>query len=193
MAKLVAIDVAILPPPDVAARVVALSAGLPAADDGLRLDAERLPHITLTQQFVREDELSGAFDRVAEVLKEQQPFRVLVTGSGHSGHTLWLEVERSDALNGLHEQVMEALRGLERADGGPAAFFEGEGRLRDVLWVEGYRLKSSFGAFTPHITLGPGDEPPDIEPFTFEATTVAACQLGRFCSCRRALRVWTLT
>jgi hypothetical protein len=82
---------------------------------------------------------------------------------------------------------------VERPGGTPAAFVDGDARVRDLLWVSSYRLKSSFGAFTPHITLGHGAQPPHIEPFEFEATTVAACQLGRFCSCQRVLRSWSLT
>ena len=61
MSKLVAMDVAILPPADVTARAINFSAGLPSEGArGLRLDAEHLPHVTLTQQFVREDEIDAA-------------------------------------------------------------------------------------------------------------------------------------
>ena len=116
-----------------------------------------------------------------------------VNGSGKSGHTIWMAIERSAAIASLHEQVMDALRGYERPGGTAAAFVDGDARVGDVLWVTGYRLKSSFGAFTPHITLGHGDDAPDIAPFTFVADTVAACHLGRFCTCRRALRTWELT
>jgi hypothetical protein len=65
--------------------------------------------------------------------------------------------------------------------------------MGDVIWVSGFRLKAAFGEFTPHVTLGHGKEPPAIEPFAFDATTVAACHLGRFCTCRRVLANWTLT
>ena len=191
--KLVALDVAILPPADVTKRAIDYSAALPAEGaQGLTLDAEHLPHLTLTQQFVREEELEAVFGRIDEVLQEQRPLRILMTGSGHSGHTLWLAAERTPDLLGLHERLMEALRGLERPDGGPHAFFEESGRVGDVMWVAGFRLKSSFGAFTPHITLGHGQQSPAVEPFAFDATTVAACHLGRFCACRRVLRSWTL-
>jgi 2'-5' RNA ligase len=192
MSKLVAMDVAILPPADVTARAIEFSAALPSERSQYRLDAEHLPHITLTQQFVRQDELDSAFARIDEALQQQRPLRIAITGGGQSGHTLWLSVERTPDLQELHERVMEALRGLERPDGGPHAFFEGQGRMGDVLWVAGFRLKSSFGAFTPHITLGHGNEPPSVEPFEFDATTVAACHLGRFCTCRRVLRAWDL-
>ena len=193
MSKLVAIDVAILPPPDVTTRAIELSAALPVeGSQGLRLDAEHLPHITLTQQFIREDELDAAFERIDDVVAGLRPIRVVATGAGASGHTLWIEIERSPELFTLHEQLMEALRGFERPDGGPGAFADGEGRMGDVVWVASYRLKASFGHFTPHITLGHGTQPPAIETFAFDAATIAAAHLGRFCTCRRVLRAWHL-
>jgi 2'-5' RNA ligase len=193
MRHLVALDVAILLPADVSARAVALSAALPLeGSQGLQLDAEHLPHITMTQQFVREEELPLVFSRVEEVLAGQPPFRIRITGGGHSGHTLWLTVERTKELLDLHHRLMAALIGLERPDGGPHAFFEETGRLGDVLWVGGFRLKAGFGAYSPHITLGHGATLPAVEPMAFDATTIAACHLGRFCTCRRVLRSWTL-
>src|SRR5688500_174114 len=89
MMKVVALDVAILPPPDVMARAMDYSAALPAdGSQGLRLDDEHLPHITLTQQFVRQEELDVVFANIEDVLEQQPPLRMRVTGSGHSGHTL---------------------------------------------------------------------------------------------------------
>jgi 2'-5' RNA ligase len=194
MSTLLALDVAILlPPPDVRQRAMHLSATLPADESqGLRLDAEHLPHITLTQQFVRVDELDAIFDRVDEALRGQPPLTIHVTGGGKGASSVWMAVERTAAMSQLHERLMETLRGFERPGGGPATFFEGDARVGDVVWVTGYRLKSSLSAYTPHITLGHASEPPRVDPFTFEATTVAACHLGRFCSCCRVLRSWEL-
>ena len=191
MAALLAVDVAILPPADVSARARALSAALPD-EAGFRLDAEHLPHVTLLQAFLREDELETALERVDEALRGRDAPRLRVTGGGKGGSSVWMAIERSPELDAMHEALMHALVGLERPGGTPAAFAGGDARVGDVLWVTGYRLKSSFGAFTPHITLGHATEPPSIEPFTFTAETVAACHLGRFCTCRRILRSWTL-
>jgi 2'-5' RNA ligase len=193
MSTLVAVDVAILTPPEITARAIELSAALPAdGSQGLRLDSEHLPHITLTQQFIREDELDAAFERIDGIVATAAPLRVVATGPGRSGHTLWIAIERTPELSELHEQLMGSLRGVERPDGGPHAFVGGNGRMGDVLWVASYRLKASFGHFTPHITLGHGTEPPAIEPFAFDATTIAAAHLGRFCTCQRILRSWHL-
>ena len=193
MVKLVALDVAILPPPDVMAQAIALSAALPSeGSQGLRLDGEHLPHVTLAQLFVRQEELELAFSHVDAVAADQPPLRTVITGGGQSGHTLWMSIERTRELLDLHDRLMEELRGVERQEGGPHAFFEENGRVRDVLWVAGYRLKSSSSAYTPHITLGHGDRAPVIAPFAFDETTIAACHLGRFCTCRRVLRSWSL-
>ena len=193
MSALLALDVALLLPPDARDRAMRLSADLPAAEShGLRLDADHLPHITLTQHFVRVDEVDAVLERIDETLRGQPPIAVRVTGAGKSGSTVWMAVERTDAIVSLHERLLEALRGLERPGGTAAAFVDGDARVGDIAWVTGYRLKSSLTEYNPHVTLGHAAEAPAIEPFAFEATTVAACHLGRFCSCRRVLRSWDL-
>lgn len=194
MSDLLALDVALLPPPDVRARAVDLSARLPAGRSrGLRLDEDHLPHVTLTQQFVRAADLDGVFHALDTVLATQPPLTLRVMGGGRTaGGTVWIAIDRTDALASLHHRLMDALREFERVGGGPSAFADGDARVGDVAWVTGYRVKASFLAYSPHITLGHASRAPRIEPFAFEATTVAACQLGRFCTCRRVLRGWTL-
>ena len=193
MSTLLALDVAILPPPDIGERAVRLSAALPAdQSQGLRLDANRIPHITLTQQFVHGDDLEAIFDRLDEALRDQPPMKLQVTGGGKGANSVWMVVERSAPISGLHGHLMDALHGFERPDGGAAAFVDSDAREGDIAWVTKYRRTASLGAYTPHITLGHASEPPRVEPVTFQATTVAACHLGRFCTCRQVLRSWQL-
>jgi len=192
MTKLVALDVAILPPPEVMARAIASSAALPRdGAERLVLDAAHLPHITLTQQFVRYEELDAAYAEIDEVLDGHAPLELTITGGGQSGNTLWMAVERTPQLLDLHERLMNALKNLERTNGDAHAFLEG-GRVGDVHWVGGFRQQAAFGAYTPHITLGHGAKPPIVERMECDATAVAACHLGRFCSCRKVLRAWEL-
>lgn len=193
VSKLLALDVAVLPTPAVRARALELSAALPLSEShGLRLDDEHMPHVTLTQQFIRAEEREIAFEKIDEVLRGQRPLRLVVTGGGKGSSSVWMAVENSRELQDLHERLMAALRGVERAGGTPAAFFGGSARTGDVLWVSSYRAESSFAGFTPHITLGHAQQPPVVERMTFQASIIAACHLGRFCACREILRTWML-
>jgi hypothetical protein len=200
MSALIALDLALLLPPAARQRAIELSRAIgaaprsPAADaqTGLQLDDDHLPHITLTQQFVRAEEIEAVCERVDETLRGHPPIPIRVTGGGKGSSAVWMSVERTAEITGLHERLMEALRGLDRPGGTAAAFFDGDARVGDVAWVTAYRLKSSLGSYNPHVTLGYAPEPPQIAPFEFEAVTVAACHLGRFCACRKALRSWDL-
>lgn len=193
MSTLLALDVAILPPLNVRQRAIELSASLPESEShGMRLDDTHLPHLTLTQMFVRTEELELALEKVDEVMRGRRPLHLTISGGGKGSNAVWMTVENTPELQELHERVMEATRGLERPGGTPAAFHGGDARVGDMLWVASYRLKSSFGHYTPHITLGHAETPPAVAPMSFTADTVAACHLGRFCSCREVLRSWSL-
>ena len=193
MSALLALDVAILPPPAIGERAARLSAMLPAGEfQGLRLDADHLPHVTLTQQFVRGEDLPDIFERLGETLRAEPPVTLQVTGGGKGAGFVWMAIERTAAISRLHARLMDALREFERPRGTESAFVGNDPREGDLAWVSGYRRKSSFDAFTPHITLGHASHPPAVAPLTSAATTIAACQLGRFCTCRRILQGWQL-
>ena len=190
---LVALDVALLPPPPVADLAVRLSAGLPRTQsEGLRLDPVHPPHITLIQQFVREAELEEAIGRIDRIARDTPAIPLRVEGGSKGRSSVRMDIDPAPALVSLHTRVMEELQEFERTAGSAGDFFEGDARPGDVIWVSGYRATSSFAAYTPHITLGHAPSPPHIAPIEFTASTLAACHLGRFCSCRHVFRSWTL-
>jgi 2'-5' RNA ligase len=190
---LVALDVAIILPPAVAALAIETSAALPERESaGLRLGGDVLPHITLTQQFVPAGDLDVVLDLVASTLAGGGPLRLTVAGPGRGRSSVWMAIAPAPALNELHHRLMDALHPFERPDGTTAAFLGGDARPGDVEFVSSFRRMSSHAAFRPHITLGHARELPDVEPLTFDATIVAACHLGKFCTCRHILRQWEL-
>ena len=200
---MLALDVAIVPPPAIRDRASEISEELAQArgtSGGLILDDTHLPHITLTQQFIVPEDLDAAFDAIDQVLRRQPPLALRVIGSGRSTSSAWMSIERTPALAVVHSALMAALRPFERPNGTAAAFLGGDARPEDVDWVTSYRSRSSFDAFTPHITLGQlpdgkgaADQLPAIEPMRFDAGDIAACHLGRYCACRAVLRRWTLS
>jgi 2'-5' RNA ligase len=190
--RLIAVDVAVLPPPPIWHRAIELSAALPLSESfGLRLSDDVMPHITLTQQFVGTEQLGAALDRVGAVLEDVAALPLTVTGPGGSS-AVWMSIEPTPALMNLHRRLMAALAPFERPRGTADAFFGGSARLGDIAWVSGFRHSASDAAFKPHITLGHASKLPAVERMTFQATTIAACHLGRFCTCRRVLRRWEL-
>lgn len=190
---LIALDVAILLPPDISRRAIELSAAFPERESqGLRLGGDVMPHVTLSQQFVPIEELDLALDQVSSTLAGMAALHLTVTGPGRRRSSVWMSVDPTPAVIELHQRLMDVLHRFERPDGTQAAFFNGDARPGDVAWVADFRRTSSYAAFSPHITLGHASTLPDVELLTFDATTIAACHLGRFCTCRRILRQWEL-
>lgn len=193
MAAAIAVDVAILPPPVVAEAAMRLSAGLAASEtQGLRLDAEHLPHITLTQQFVAAAEVSRVADEIAHVLRDRPPLALRITGPGRGSSSVWMQVGATPDLLDLHRDLMEVLKPFERSGGHASAFVDGAAREGDLKWVSRFRHDASDDRYQPHITLGHATTLPTVTPLAFTADTIALCHLGRFCSCRDVLASWQL-
>ena len=185
----VAVDVAILLP--AAARAVAerLNAGF---DAGFRFDASHHPHVTLSQHFVPRDRLSEVRGLVGAVAARTAPFEAHVTGARAGRTSQVLAVAPSAALQRLHQELMDALRGHETA-GGASAFQAPEAaRPADVDWVARYRGDAAYARYDPHVTVGIGPRPIAAAPFRFPVNEIALCRLGRFCTCRDRLATLTL-
>jgi hypothetical protein len=193
MEPLIAVDVAILPPPLVTDAAVQLSAALPESESkGLRLDARHLPHITLTQQFVRAEDVVVITEAIGQLLTRRTALQLSIVGPGRGSSSVWMRVGPAPALLDLHRDLMHALEPFERTGGTSSSFVDGNARLEDVRWVSSFRATSSFNRYEPHITLGHATGLPPVTPLDFTADTVALCRLGRFCSCRDVLMSWRL-
>jgi 2'-5' RNA ligase len=190
---LIAIDVALLPPQDVADAAIALSTALPSTESqGLVLGPTHLPHITLTQQFVTHEDLPQIAGSISQVVTGREVLPLRITGAGRGTSAVWMQVARTAALEDLHRRLMDALRPFERRGGTAAAFANADARPSDVGWVAGFRGSSAYERFAPHITLGHAARLPRVEPVAFHAGVVALCHLGRFCTCATILESWTL-
>ena len=193
--RLVAVDVAVLLPPDVATSVARLNARLQPPPGGFVFDEGHLPHLTLVQQFVRHDRLETLYETIADVLRGTPPLALRTTTVARGRTTSTLRVEPSTALVDLHRRLMDRLA-PSACDGGGADTFHTNGeppRPGDVDWVTRFRTRSANAQYEPHITLGVGDLATAVSPLTFTASRVAACHLGRFCTCRVVFAEWTLT
>ena len=191
----IAVDVAILLSGAARAVVERLNAGFDHAPGaGFRFGPSCHPHVTLSQHFVRRERLAEVRRLAGDVVGRIDRFEVRVTGARAGRTSQVLAVEPSARLGQLHERLMDALRD-EEVPGHEAAFQaddEGGARPADVAWVDGFRERSSYARYDPHVTVGIGPRPLSTAPFRFPADEIAICRLGRFCTCRDRLASWTL-
>ena len=192
--RLVALDVALLLPPAAAAAVGRLNARLQPPPDGFAFDDTHLPHVTLVQQFVRAADLHSDLSMLGRATAETPPVPLRGVGLRRGRTTTSLEVDGGTALRRLHAVLLERLEPRAAAPGDASAFVdEGEpARGGDVDWVARFRTRAAGAAFEPHVTLGVGVLEGAAPRIAFTATELAACLLGRFCTCRRVLAAWRL-
>lgn len=191
----VAIDVAILVPEEVAGPARAINRALAGEGPGvLRLDDSHLPHITLAQQFVERARLDDLCRALDWLLRHEAALPLRVAGAAADHGTVQLVVDPAPDLQRIHELVMDGLEMFEAREGGPEAFERGGEtiRSRDVDWVRTFREHAAYARYRPHVTLGHGDVCPAAAPIDFIATRIAVSRLGRFCTCRASLHEWTL-
>ena len=195
--KNTAINIALLLPNPLVRLMITLNRRLRMPPNGFLFDSTHLPHLTLVQQFARQRDLVAIADTVANIIRNQIPL-ALTTTHISCAQSSTLGIGLTGELATLHGRLMECLepfRDASASDDEDDGFWtDGDGpRLADIKWATTFREQSAFHRFKPHITLGMGTLEARIPPTEFTATQIVMCQLGRFCTCRRILKAWTLT
>ena len=196
--SLVALDVAILLPPDTTTSVERLNEQLEAPPGGFRFDQRHLPHISLVQQFSPTTDLNAIQHTIECVISEHPPFELTLASVVVNETTSALTVTPSSVLDGLHRRLMDQLAVFDVGVGDKDAFIGNEtepvtsARTRDITWVSRFRTEAAYDEFTPHVTLGVGALKAMAPPATFTASALALCLLGRFCTCQEILASWEL-
>ena len=194
-----AIDIALLLPDSLGRSLTALNRTLRPPPDGFRFDSTHLPHLTLVQQFARQQDLEAIAGVVGDIVRHQAPLALATTHMSRAHVSSTLGVGLTGALATLHRRLMECLEPFcdetNRNDRQHAFWTDGDEppRPADIEWVATFREQSALQRFDPHITIGAGALAARVTPTPFVATQLALCQLGRFCTCRRVLQAWTLT
>lgn len=196
---LLALDIAILLPPDASTSVELLNTRLSAPPEGFRFSARHLPHISLVQQFSPTTELTVIEQTIADVVSKHPPIDLTLASITASQTTSSLTVTPSPVLDTLHRRLMDQLAIFDVGLGDERAFINTDAtptdaaRLRDITWVSQFRTEAAYDAFAPHVTLGVGAIKTAIPKTTFTASVIALCILGRFCTCQKVLASWELS
>ena len=152
-----------------------------------------LPHISLAMGCIDEADIASV-GQILEIIAEKTLLPELsiigiLTSTNSAGEKVSVfEVEKIKELQLLHEEIMETLAAYLSYDVTEDMIYNsGEVAESTLLWIKNYRKKSSFGNFSPHITIGYGEIESFSSPIEFAASELALCHLGNHCTCREIL------
>ncbi|MCH7977567.1 MAG: hypothetical protein IH935_01155 [Acidobacteria bacterium] len=213
MAKL-AVDVVLLPSEAMMDQAIALNRRLPGcSDQGMILNKKDcLPHISLAMGCIAGEAVPLIQTILGKIAQRFPKLDLTATAvravTSPAGRTVSsIEIERTAGLQRLHEAVMSKLSPHFSYTVSPEMFFvfladgvadETADATADatanttidkaaISWVENFPAQSSFTRFSPHITAGFGQTDYRLGPMRFRPASLALCQLGNFCTCRRIL------
>lgn len=194
MAK-IAVDAVLLPSETMTGRVIEANRKLLKQTSGrIVLDKENcLPHISLAMGCIDQKDIVY-IEKVLEAIAGRYSVQELKVigirvGTNSVGEKVSvLQIERTEPLQSLHEEVMLSLMPYFMYDA-TADMVLSPPRAEEstLLWIMGYAEKSSFENFSPHITIGYGEMDNFSFPVKFTASRLALCHLGNHCTCMKVL------
>ena len=197
----IAIDVVLLPPPEVSASALTLNQKLIERYDDRSIELDPftcLPHVSLAMRTIPRRSLpvlTAGFERLAlSSLPLDLRLEGAVAVTTDAGEVVsGINLEKSEALLILHRSVMAQVNSVPAEHCSPRDI--SAAKNEEVVpftcnYVNGYADHAAYDRFSPHITLGHGDVTAlgDIRiPVMARFTTLAICHLGNRCTCREIL------
>ncbi len=198
----IAVDAVLLPSEEMADKAIAANRELQKQyADKIILDKENcLPHISLAMGCIDERDIADIEKILHTIAKQSSLGRLSTTGIHTSENSAGeqvsvLQIERTEALQSLHEEVMRRLKPYFHYDVTVDMLLSPPTASESTLaWIKNYPEKASFERFFPHITIGYGEIndywfPPlgDLRTTEFAVSKLALCHLGNHCTCRKIL------
>jgi mannose-6-phosphate isomerase-like protein (cupin superfamily)/2'-5' RNA ligase len=196
----IAVDVALLPDDAMTDRAIEINRQLitNGRPEIVLSKEDCLPHISLAMGCIDEADARYVQERLADLARKTavRPLKIVnvVSSTNSRGETTSaLEVERTDQLQALHEQVMREMTPFFRYDVSDAMIYDDVVAETALDWIRTFPEKAGYEHFSPHITIGYGRVPPGLSfPIPFAVTRLALCHLGNHCTCRRILAAVSL-
>jgi len=190
-----AVDAVLLPDEAMMDKVIEINRKLPEPfGEKIVLDKQNcLPHISLAMGCIEQDDILNAENILKEASQNYAPsplkaIGVVTTTNAVGEKVSSLEIEKTQSLQKLHEQIMKKLEPLLSSKVTNEMLYNSEDVSEStLLWIKNYRSKSSFENFFPHITLGYGEIENSNFPIEFRVFRLALCHLGNHCTCRKIL------
>jgi hypothetical protein len=209
---MLAVDLVIEPPANIRQLACAFNTKLHyASKSGFAFDEFHVPHITIAQLYIKEENLVKVIDAVTNVLHNIKPINLNSSnldpgpqfGPGNYVPSFAI-TEPLEAVNNLHNNIMHALDPfIEKIDGKAEYFFQIPNQSipiskSSITYVANFKDKSAFEKYWPHITIGVGplnvieEISKEFKPFNFVGDVISLYQLGNYCTCAKLLKQWNL-
>ena len=194
----IAVDIALLPDTAMTAEAIGANANIVERCSGeIVLDAKTcLPHVSLAMGVIEPSVIEPIRERLKGIANKDPVGELVVTGVVTSlnirGESVSaFAIAKTQTIQSLHEQVMEALEPYGGYDVTEAMIYGTETVAQTTLsWIRNFREKAAFTAYFPHITIGYGTVEQEMRfPMRFTAPRLAVCHLGNHCTCRKILAV----
>jgi len=192
----IAIDIVLLPSDEIMDKVVAMSNDLfkETNNDTIILNKKDcLPHVSLAMGCINEGDLPKIEKILKDISSRFKPFNLKFTKvdfvTTPKGETVsGLSIEKTSKLQELHEKIMDKLTKYFTENVTISALYpKPKPEETTLFWINGFRDKSSFENFSPHITIGFGELKNINFPIIGNTKKLAICHLGNYCTCRKVL------
>lgn len=192
--KIIAIDVLLTPSEEMLAQSLQLNALIKQNNpETIILDDNHIPHITLLQCFINEEDLpkvNSALEGLFETIKNDSLYaESLFYYKDQEESFSMIAVEKSKQLIKLHEKTIELVKPFIVFNGNAESFIQNPDGTAisqsTVTYVPVFVEKHSYENFDPHISLGVAQTTlldslavNIFKPISFNATSVSVYQLG---------------
>lgn len=170
--------------------------------ESLALDGNRIPHITLLQAYINENDLpqiSQALKGLYSTIASQDLMaESLVFSKGKETSFAMIRIENSEPLLKLHEQVIALVKPFIVKNGSEKSFVPNvDGRKIDqftIDYVPEFIAKYSYENYDPHLSLGVADtaflenlSENKFKPVKFKSASLRIYQLGEYGTAQKLL------
>ncbi len=192
--KIIAIDVLLTISEEMRAQAIQLNELMKENNpETIKLDENHIPHITLLQCFIKEDDLTNvkkSLEGLYEDIKNDTLYAESFFYYKEKEESFaMIVVEKSLKLLKLHEKAIEMVKPFIVYNGGVESFVQNPDGSRisesTVAYVPEFIEKHSYKNFDPHISLGVADrffldslDQNVFKPITFKATSISVYHLG---------------
>jgi 2'-5' RNA ligase len=196
----IAVDVVLLPPDEIVDKAFEVNQALIKTfefDNKIVLNKEDcFPHLSLAMGCIKKDDIPEIDTVLKDISESFSPITLTIsdiraetipTGENVSG----FEIVKTKDLQLLHETIMNKLSPYFTYDNVSLdmiyALLNQQVEEVTTYWIENYQKESSFERFCPHITIGIGEVEGETGgmkfPIQFNASKLALCHLGNYCTC----------